>query len=98
MKTISGDKAIFSFKQSSFLEIYKINLDCEAKLIDVYYPSNLNRVREHEAIAVSYAHAQRNSSNTMQLVEVFKKLNGEDCMSTTMIIKTAHKSIQGCAT
>ena len=33
--------------------------------MDVYDSSNLNRVKEHETIAVSFGYAQRDSSNTM---------------------------------
>ena len=53
-----------------------MELDIEAKLMDVYDSSNLNRVEEYEAIAVSYAHGQRYSSNTVQLVDRFEKWGG----------------------
>ena len=48
----------------------------EAKLTNVYDPLNLNHVKGHEAISVSYAHIKRDSSNTMQLLEVFATLDG----------------------
>ena len=53
----------------------------------MYDPLNSNGVKEHEAVAISYAHAQRNASNTVKLVEVFEKLGEEDCSATA---KDAH--------
>ena len=48
-------------------------------------PSNLNRVKEHEATAVSYTHAQSDSSNTMQLIEAFETLSEEECVGAAMV-------------
>ena len=97
VQTVSGDRAILRFKnfQNSLQQSDKVALDCEAALIDVYDPLNSNLVKKHEVIAVSYAHAQRDSCNSMQLVEVVERLGGEDCMlsAVTALIKTANKSI-----
>ena len=41
------------------LQSDKVELDIEAKFMDVFDPSNSNLVEEHEAIAVSFAHGQR---------------------------------------
>jgi hypothetical protein len=58
-------------------------------------PQNSNRIKEHQAIAVSYAHAQRDSSNTMRLLDVVEKLDEGDCMvqALTKLIVTANKAI-----
>jgi hypothetical protein len=71
-------------------------LDIEAALKDVSDPSNLNHVKKHEAIAISFAHAWRDSSNTMQLEDFCETLGGgEDCVATSMValIKTANEAI-----
>ena len=44
-----------------------------------------DRIKEHEAITVSFAHGKRDSSNTMQLVEVFETLDGGDCACAAMV-------------
>ena len=51
--------------QNTLLQSNKISLDWEAKLVEVNDPRFPNRIKEHQAIAVFYAHAQRDSSNTM---------------------------------
>ena len=58
-----------------------VALNMEAKLMDVVDPSSPNRFNENEAITVSYAHAWRDSSNTMHLIKVFEALSGEDCVA-----------------
>ena len=63
--------------------------------MDVYNPSNLNRVTEYKVIAISFAHVQRDASNIMQLVDVVETLGGEDCVSLDIIAlnKSADKSV-----
>ena len=74
-----------------------MELDTEDKLTDVYNLSNSNRCKELEAFAISYAHAQRDSSNTMQLIEVCVTLGWENCVGTSIValIKIANNSILG---
>ena len=97
METVSDEKVISCFKnfQNSLLQSNKVVLDSEAKFKDVYDSSNLNRIKELEVIAFSYANAQRESSNTMQLVEVFETSGGKDCMGAgmTALIKTENNLI-----
>jgi hypothetical protein len=82
VETVSGDRAILRFKnfQNTLLQSNKISLDCEAKLVEVNDPRFPNRIKEHQAIAVSYAHAQRDNSNTMQLLEIVETLDEGECM------------------
>ena len=44
---------------------------------------------------VAFAHGQRDSCNTMQLVDVFETLGGEDCLVADLVvpIKTANALI-----
>jgi hypothetical protein len=81
--------------QNSLRHSDKVVLDCRYKLTDVYDSSNLNLIKEHDVTVVSYAHSQRDSSNELQLVEVFETLDGEDSMGTTMtaVIEKANISI-----
>jgi hypothetical protein len=46
--------------------------------MDVSDPSNLNHAKKHEDLAISFAHARRDSSNIMQLVDFCEILGGED--------------------
>ena len=63
--------------------------------MDVCDSSNLNRFKEHEAIVVAFAHGQRDSSNTMQLVDVFETLGEVECIGADVVIpiKTANALI-----
>jgi hypothetical protein len=58
-------------------------------------PQYPNRIKEHLAIAVSYAHAQRESGNTMRLLETVETLHEENCMvkALTKLIVTANRAI-----
>ena len=90
LKTIDGEKAITRFKncQNLILQIDKVDLDRECLLTDVSHSSILNRFKEHKTITDSYAHVQRDSSNTLQFVEVFEALAAKDCMSAAMTALT----------
>jgi len=72
-----------------------VALDIKDNLVDVCQPSVSNRIKEHEAIAVLFGHAQRDSSSTMQLVEVFKTMDGKEFVGAAMVkpIKTVYKLI-----
>jgi hypothetical protein len=61
----------------------------------VYDLSTLNRVKEHEAIAISFANTGRDSSNTLQFVYFVETLSGEDCFGRARVahIKTANEAI-----
>ena len=48
--------------QNSILQSTKVAFDIEGKFIDVFDLSDSNRVKEHEAVAASYGHAQRDQS------------------------------------
>ena len=97
LETAVGDNAISRFKnfQNSLLQRDKVALDCEEKLRDVSDTTKLNRIKELETIVVIYDHAQRETFNVNQLVEVVDTLGGEDCMCTTMsaVVKTKSHSI-----
>ena len=58
METVSGENATLRFKsfQNTLLQSNKVSLGIEAALTDVSDPSNLNRVKKHEDIAISFAH------------------------------------------
>ena len=73
MEKVSVQKAIFRFKniKQSQLQSDKVTLGIESKLTDMCDPLNLNRLKEHEANAISFAHVQRDDSSIMQLVQVF---------------------------
>ena len=90
---VTGDNGIFRFKnfQNLLLQSDKVELEIDAELMDVYKPSTPNRVKEHEAIAVSYGRDQRDSSNTVPLVGAF----GKNYIGTSMItlIKAENKSV-----
>jgi len=68
----------------------KMALVYEDKLTDGHDTSDLNSVKEHEAIAASFAYGKRDSRNTIQLVEIFEALGGKDFVVAAMIalIKT----------
>jgi hypothetical protein len=70
VETVGGHQAISQFKnfQNTLMQSNEITFDCEAKLMDVKEPLFPNRIKEHQAIAISYAHAQRDSSNIMRLL------------------------------
>jgi hypothetical protein len=76
VETVSGDRVILRFKnfQNTLLQSNKIALDCEERLTDVYDSSNPNRAKIHEAIGVSYARDQRDSSTTIQVLDVVESL------------------------
>ena len=97
METVSGNNNIVCFInfQNSLLQKDKVSLYIEDKLMDVCDLSNSNLVKEHDAIAVSYGHAQRDLSNSIELVEVLETLGGKDWVGTAMVvlITTANKSI-----
>ena len=79
LEAVSSDNAILRFKcfQNSTLRSGKLELDIEAKLMDVYDSSYSNHVKEQKAIVVSYGHAQRESSHTNKYVELFETLGGK---------------------
>ena len=62
-----GDTNIVRFKSihNSLLQRDKVDLDIEDKLMDAYNLLKLNRHKEHENIAVSYAYVQRDLINTL---------------------------------
>ena len=59
--------------------------------------SNSEVVKGHDQTALSYAPAQRDLPNTMELVEAFKTVGGK-CIHKTFktLIKTANNLLQGC--
>ena len=54
-----------------------------------------HRFKEYEAFAISYSHAPRDTSNTMQLAEAFETLGLKKWVDTGMVepIKTANMLI-----
>jgi hypothetical protein len=54
-----------------------------------------SRIKEHQTIAVSYAHAQKDSSNTMKLLEIVETLDENECMIKALnkLIVTANGAI-----
>ena len=97
METVNGNKVILRFNNSqhSLLEIDKATLNCEAKFKDAYGSFNFNRIKKYEVNVLSYVHEQKDSYNTMKMVEMFEALSGEDFIGTAMtaITITADKSI-----
>jgi hypothetical protein len=100
VETVSGDRTILRFKnfQNTLLLSNKIALDCKVKQTDVYDSSNSNRVKIHEAIGVSYAHAQRDSNNTMQVLDVVDGIgqsnqNSERCNFAPSLYKLSYAPI-----
>jgi hypothetical protein len=97
LETFSGDRAILSFKifQNTLLRSNIISLDCKARLVEVNNHRFPNRIKEHQAIAVSYAPAQRNSSNTMQFLEIVETSDENECMikALTKLIVTANDNL-----
>ena len=69
-------------------------MNFEEKL-DFYLYVGVNFVRKYEAIAASFSHGQRDSSNTLQLIEALETLDGEDCIGAAMVafITTDNKSM-----
>ena len=55
---------MFSEFTNLLLQSDKVALDIQAKIMDVYDSSNLNRFTQYEGIVVSYAHVVRDASNT----------------------------------
>ena len=96
-RSFGFENAILASKhfQNLLLQSDKVEIGIDAKLMDVFDLSNSTRVKEYEPILVSYIHAQRDSINTMQLLELFDTFGGEDCLGAVIVtlIKTANNSI-----
>ena len=54
--------------QNLLMQSQKVALDIKDKLMDMCGPTNSNRLKEHKATTVSFAHGKRDSSNTIQIV------------------------------